>query len=161
MKNCIITIILFCVTALSAGAQDVYNEIRNNAIAAATAPLNNETVKHINQFKVDALDYMLIKMREQMPDSTTTFLDKQAYAMNNFINYYIRTVLAATDLPPARQVQFMQLFMDASISNPLFNDPDGELVHAYYADGNSIIRFSLDTDWRRAAAAVFTELKKK
>ena len=43
--------------------------------------------------------------------------------------------------------------MDASFSNPLFNDPDKELTLAYFSDGNSLTRFSLDTDWRRAVLA--------
>ncbi len=96
-----------------------------------------------------------------MPDSTTIFLDKQAFALNNFINYYIQTIVESQDLPANSQLKIIELFMDASISNPLFNDSDKELVHGYFVNGNCLTRFSLDTDWRRAAAAVYNQLEKK
>lgn len=94
-----------------------------------------------------------------MPDSSAIFLDKQAYAMNTFINVYIRKVLDNKDMPQAQIVKIMQFFMDVSYSNPLFNDPDKELTLGYYSNGKCLTRFSLDTDWRRAVAAVAMEMK--
>ena len=49
--------------------------------------------------------------------------------------------------------------MDVSFSNPLFDDPDKELTLGYYANGECLTRFSLDTDWRRAVAAIAMEMK--
>jgi hypothetical protein len=123
-------------------------------------PLANPIVKKISQFKLDALDYMVIKMKEQMPDSTVTFLDKEALAMNNFITLYTQSILDNRSQPGAYQVKIIKLFMDASYSNPLFKDSDTELVLVYYNNGESLTRFSLDTDWRRAYIAAATELKK-
>lgn len=152
--------IAFCgFFSVAAQAQNVYNEIREKSQTAVTNA-TNDVVKQINQFKVDALDYMLIKMREQMPDSTTAFLDKQAFAMNNFINYYIQQITEIHSMPQAYQVKVMQLFMDASLSNPLFDDTDKELTLGYFANSNCLTRFSLDTDWRKASAAVAIEIKK-
>ena len=48
----------------------------------------------------------------------------------------------------------IKMFMDASYSNPLFNDKDTELVLSYYNSAQSMTRFSLDTDWRKAVAAI-------
>lgn len=140
-------------------AQEVYNEIKSNAVAAAANPSANKMIKEINQFKVDALEYLAIKMSEQMSDSTTTYLDKQAYAMNTFINYYIQTIIDNQDMPAAYQKKSLQLFFDISLSNPLFKDEDKDIVHAYLNSG-SIMMFSLDTDWRIASAAVALEMKK-
>lgn len=160
MKKIILSLALALASFSGVRAQDVYNEIRKKAVEHINDPLANDLVKQVNIFKRDALDYMLIKMREQMPDSTVTFLDKQAYAMNNFVNFYIQKIIESSSLPQARQVQIIKLFMDASYSNPLFNDPDGELTLGYYANGDCLTRFSLDTDWRRAVVAVMTEIKK-
>ena len=85
MRKYIIAIIL-SLFITSVRSQNVYLEIRSSAKAIPDNPSANEMVRIINTFKVDALDYLIIKMREQMPDSTTNFLDRQAYAMNNFIN---------------------------------------------------------------------------
>lgn len=158
MKKVLLSLAFICLTA-GADAQNVYNEIRKNASDIVANPATNNMVRQINQFKVDALDYMIIKMREQMPDSSAIFLDKQAYAMNTFINVYIRKVLDNKDMPQAQIVKIMQFFMDVSYSNPLFNDPDKELTLGYYSNGKCLTRFSLDTDWRRAVAAVAMEMK--
>lgn len=143
-----------------AAAQSIYDEVKSNAQTAVQTS-SNELVKQINQFKLDALDYLLIKMREQTPDSTTAFLDKQAYALNGFVAFYIQQIVSMSNMPEAQKVKTVQLFMDASLSNPLFNDTDKELTQGYFANPNSITRFSLDTDWRRAFAAVVAETEKQ
>lgn len=135
-------------------AQDVYNEIKNNAKATLADSSADELVRDINQFKVDALDYMLMKMREQMPDSTTSFLDAQAYEMNSFVNFYIEKILECMNMSKSKQVKLIKSFMDASYSNPLFNDPDTELTLCYFTQTSSLTRFSLDTDWRKAFKAI-------
>lgn len=157
-KKTLLSLVLGCGMTLSVHAQSVYNEIREKSQTSVTQA-TNDVVKQINQFKVDALDYMLIKMREQMPDSTTSFLDKQAFAMNNFVNFYIQQITEMRTMPQAYQVKVMQLFMDASLSNPLFNDSDKELTLGYFANSSCLTRFSLDTDWRKASAAVAIEIK--
>ena len=159
MKKLFLFLTLLTCCSLTLNAQEVYNSIKSKATESMNNPLVNPIVKKINQFKVDALDYMIIKMKEQMPDSTVNFLDKEAFAMNNFITLYTQTILENRNQPNAYQVKIIKLFMDASYSNPLFNDPDKELVLGYYNDGESLTRFSLDTDWRRAYNAAVTEIK--
>ncbi len=159
MKKLLFILMLICAAVSSSYAQEVYNEIHRKAKSILDNPQTNDMVKQINQFKCDALEYMAIKMREQMPDSTVVFLDKQAFAMNNFVNFYIQQLLENRTQPQAQQIKITKLFMDASYSNPLFHDKDTELVLTYYADSKSLTRFSLDTDWRRAVAAIMTELK--
>lgn len=151
---------LLLVTSLQAvSAQSVYEELRNNAAKVVAAPESNSMSKQFAHFKLDALNYMAMKMKETMPDSTATFLDKQALAMNNFISYYLQSLVDNNAQPAAYQIKIIKVFMDASYSNPLFNDTDKELTLAYYADGNSITRFSLDTDWRRAVVAAMEGMK--
>jgi hypothetical protein len=62
--------------------------------------------------------------------------------------------------PAAYQVKVISAFMDASYANPLFNDPDKDLVLVFFKDGDSMTRFSLDTDWRRAVLAAQEALKR-
>ena len=149
----------FAIT-MSANAQQVFTEIRNKAQATVSDPNTAVMVRQINQFKVDALNYMAMKMREVMPDSSATYLDRQAYAMHTFLTLYMKTMLAQRTAPQKIQIEHMKLFIDASISNPLFRDNDHDLVLAYYAESDCITRFSLDTDWQRAYIAVATEMKK-
>ena len=156
----IIGILVLLLTLQAAYSQAVYNEILSIAKSTAADKSTNELVRQVAQFKVDALDYLLIKMREQMPDSTATFLDKQAYALHNFISYYLNSIVESSQMPANYQIKVVRLFMDASYSNPLFNDPEHELTLSYYARTDCFTRFSLDTDWRRANVAVMHEMQK-
>ncbi len=160
MKKIILAILILCFMSTNVRAQEVYNAIRTKAISMVEDPSTIPMLKSLNQFKVDALDYMAIKMKEVMPDSTATFLDKQALAMNNFITLYMKTVIDNQKQPALYQIDIIKLFMDASYSNPLFNDTDKELTLSYFSDGNSVTRFSLDTDWRRAFIAASYNVEK-
>ena len=149
-------VILFALLAIATSmqAQEAYNELRQKAKATVADPKTNAVVKQISQFKLDALNYMAIKMQEVMPDSSVTFLDKQAIAMDNFVNFYVEKLIESTKKPNVQQVKMIKMFMDASYSNPLFNDKDTELVLSDYNSAQSMTRFSLDTDWRKAVAAI-------
>ena len=127
-------VILFALLAIATSmqAQEAYNELRQKAKTTVNDPKTNAVVKQISQFKLDALNYMAIKMQEEMPDSSATFLDKQAIAMDNFVNFYVEKLIESTKLPNVQQVKMIKMFMDASYSNPLFNDKDTELVLSYY-----------------------------
>ena len=156
-------IILFATFALAttSSAQEIFYEIKNSAEANIANPSANPLVKKFSRFKVEALNYMAMKMREVMPDSSATFLDKQAIAMDNFVNFYIEKLIESTKQPNVEQVKMIKMFMDASYSNPLFEDKDTELVLSYYNSADSMTRFSLDTDWRKAVAAIAYLYNKK
>ena len=159
MKKLILLALLAIAT--TAQGQEAYNELRQKAKTTISNPNANAVVKQISQFKLDALNYMAMKMREVMPDSSATFLDKQAIAMDNFVNFYIEKLIESTKQPNVEQVKMIKRFMDASYSNPLFEDKDTELVLSYYNSADSMTRFSLDTDWRKAVAAIAYLYNKK
>ncbi|SNU03545.1 hypothetical protein SAMN06298211_102187 [Prevotellaceae bacterium MN60] len=159
MKKLILLALLAIAT--TAQGQEAYNELRQKAKTTISNPNANAVVKQISQFKLDALNYMAMKMREVMPDSSATFLDKQAIAMDNFVNFYIEKLIESTKQPNVEQVKMIKMFMDASYSNPLFEDKDTELVLSYYNSADSMTRFSLDTDWRKAVAAIAYLYNKK
>lgn len=159
MKKLILLALLTIAT--TAQGQEAYNELRQKAKTTISNPNANAVVKQISQFKLDALNYMAMKMREVMPDSSATFLDKQAIAMDNFVNFYIEKLIESTKQPNVEQVKMIKMFMDASYSNPLFEDKDTELVLSYYNSADSMTRFSLDTDWRKAVAAIAYLYNKK
>ena len=159
MKKLILLALLAIAT--TAQGQEAYNELRQKAKTTISNPNANAVVKQISQFKLDALNYMAMKMREVMPDSSATFLDKQAIAMDNFVNFYIEKLSESTKQPNVEQVKMIKMFMDASYSNPLFEDKDTELVLSYYNSADSMTRFSLDTDWRKAVAAIAYLYNKK
>ena len=149
-----IALFLLLAVTLQTQAQQAYTELRTKARTTLDNKSANTLVKQISQFKLDALNYLAIKMQEEMPDSSVTYLDQQAIAMDNFVNFYVEQLIASTKEPDAMQVKMIKLFMDVSYSNPLFNDKDTELTLSYYNNSKALTRFSLDTDWRKAVATI-------
>ena len=161
MKKLFLAIMMACTCTLQSNAQEIYTEIKAMAQEVIDNPQANPIIKQMNTFKLTALNYMGMKMRETMPDSTAAFLDKEALALYNFMTIYTQTWAENSQQPAAYQTKLIELFMDASYSNPLFNDTDKDYVLQYFVKGDCLTRFSLDTDWLRALKAVDTELKKR
>ena len=83
MKKLFIVIMMaFCANAQ---AQEIFNEIKHKAFDAVSNEQTLPIMKQINQFKLDALNYLAISMQEQMPDAPVLYLDEQALGLNNFI----------------------------------------------------------------------------
>ena len=160
MKRIIIALIMALAATHTMQAQEIFTEIRNTAKATADNQQANPLVRKIATFKLDALNYMAMKMREEMPDSTAELLDKEALSLNIFITKYTNALVANSQQPAAFQTKIIKAFMDVSYSNPLFKDTDQDLVLVYFRDGDCLTRFSLDTDWRRAVLAADEAMKK-
>lgn len=143
-------------------AQDIYKAILKDAKSVVKDPTSNPILKKIAQFKVSDLQYIHDKAINSPHVVTTKFLDDQAYYMNKFIQTFIKEALVNTSLSKADKKKRILLFMDASGSNPLYNDDDKELVNAYVNDSkNQFTPFCLDTDWPKAYAAVMSKLNAK
>lgn len=158
MKKIFIAMMLF--VGINAQAQDVYNELRKANKAVVENPANHTLTRHISQFKLDALDYLAIKMQEDMPDSTVYFLDRQALAMNQYVTLYLQKLVEYNEMPQALQTEMTKMFMETTRDNPLFKDKDKEMAFNYYNSGESLIRFSLDTDWEKAYAVIQKKMAK-
>jgi hypothetical protein len=159
MKKFLLSLLLFISVSTTLSAQEIFTEIRRNAQAKVNDPTAELLVRKFSMFKLDALNYLAIKMKEEFPDSSATLLDKEALSLNVFITNYTRSLIESKNMPANHQKKIIRAYMDASYSNPLFNDKDTELVLSYFNDSKSITRFSLDTDWRRAVLAAKAALK--
>lgn len=159
MRKLFIAMLLACGGTVSSQAQEVYSEVLQMAKEKIESPSTPQIVKDINQFKVNALNYLGMKTREVMPDAPVSVLDDEAYALHNFIGSYLQAIVATKDQPKAFQNKVMQLFVEASIACPLFNDTEKETTLYYFNNSESLTRFSLDTDWVKAFQRITESLK--
>ena len=153
MKKLLMILAIFCATATSISAQDIFYEVRK--IEKQVETLANDTTKNINErkiacFKYDAIYYLIDKASQE--DRFTEYeLGEQTDAMIEFVNLYVKRLAAAgkkdKDLLKAK-------FRTASINNSLFNDVDKEVIYSYVDNDNFITQFSLDTDWVKALEEV-------
>ncbi len=161
MKKLLLIILIAAFAAPSAKAQDIYNFVLDNATQVVNTPSTDFTRTRIAQFKRTALVYLKQKAFETMPQVTTTFLDTQAYCMSEFLTQFLFEILKDSNLSEDERKEKIYMFMDATLRNPLFNDPDKETAHSYINEGTELTPFSLDTDWEKALAQVQVMLKEK
>lgn len=159
MKKLLITLAATLICHCDSFGQEVYKEILKTSQNTANDKSKDLQTRKVATFKADALLYMAMKMGQQMPDSTVSVLDHQAYAMYDFINLYIKKISETKN--KKGKAEIIQLFKNASLQNSRFNDMDLELVEAYIRKEGYITKFSLDTNWEKAIAQAREELRKK
>ena len=139
-------------------AQDVYNMVLENANKVVDSPSKSFTQVKIAQFKKTALIYLKKKAFENNSVVKAEFLNTQAYYLSEFIFLFFTQILKDHKLSEEERRKKIYLFMDASLSNPLFNDPDTETTQSYIKEGSELTPFSLDTDWQKAWYAAKSQL---
>lgn len=123
------------------------------------SPTTSFTNTQIAQFKRTALIYLKEKAFEQRKEVTTDFLDTQAYYLSEFVTFFFDEILKAKRLSEEKRKERILLFMDASVSNPLFDDRDLETTMSFITSGGELTPFCLNTDWEKAYAAVSAQIK--
>lgn len=140
-------------------AQEVYKLVLANATRMVNSPTTSFTNTQIAQFKRTALIYLKEKAFEQRKEVTTDFLDTQAYYLSEFVTFFFDEILKAKRLSEEKRKERILLFMDASVSNPLFDDRDLETTMSFITSGGELTPFCLNTDWEKAYAAVSAQIK--
>ena len=150
--------LLLGVFAMGANAQEIYKIVYKNAEHIVNDPNSGVTKARIAQFKVSQLTYLYQKAFETMPEVTDRFLDVQAYYLTEFMSLYQAELVKSSKETPEERAKKVMIFLDATVSNPLFGDTDEETIYAYIKEGTELTPFSLDTDWQKALAAVKAQL---
>lgn len=161
LRNTILTLIFLTLATTPTKAQEVYNLVLSNAIRVVNSPTSGFAQTQIAQFKRTTLVYIKSKAFEQTDSIPASFLDTQAYYLSEFITLFFDEILKSKKMSDEKKRDRIYLFMDASVSNPLFNDPDEETTMAYIKDSGEITPFSINTDWEKAYAAVKDAIKSK
>lgn len=140
--------------ALNATAQEIYKEVKN--LKTSFEEQMNDKSKDIETrkvacFKNDALYYLIAKATKD-EQFTEYELGTQTNAMIEFVNLYVKRL---SDEKKKKDKEIvMATFRNASISNPLFNDLEKEIIYGYVDNDKYITQFSLDTNWVKALEAV-------
>ena len=132
--------------------------VLENATQTVNSPSKSFTQVKIAQFKSTAFVYLKKKAFENSKEVKEEFLNTQAYYLSEFIFLFFTQILKDHKLSDEERRKKIYLFMDASLSNPLFNDPDTETTQSYIKEGSELTPFSLDTDWQKAWHAAKSQL---
>lgn len=161
MKKYLFIFLLSAFVNVSASAQEVFNLVLENATRIINTPGTNFTQTRIAQFKQTSLLYIRRKAFELSKDVPADFLNTQAYYLSEFITLFFNEMVKNNKLPEDKRKEQIFMFMDASITHPLFHDPDEETTLSYIKEGTELTPFSLDTDWEQAYRFALEKLKEK
>lgn len=159
MKKRIFLLLLISGLTLNMPAQEIYNYVLDTSTRIVNDPTSSFTNARIAQFKRTALVYLKNKAFESMPEVTEDFLNTQAYYLSEFVTLFINELVKSEEGAEELKKSKIRMFMDASFSNPLFNDTDTETIHAYIQEEGELTPFCLDTDWMKAYVAATVVLK--
>ena len=166
MAKTFISIFMFLFLSVGMTAQEVFKQILDSSNKVLMDNHEDVGIRKIALFKVDALTYLNTQVMAEINDTTSELTpermthliamrDSQAYYMYDYINSFLKEY--GRMKRQAEKDRVLRIFRDASVSNPLYNDPDRQFVLAYYNREDFLTQFSLDTDWVKA----FEEVKKK
>lgn len=158
MRQIAILAFLIAICSPRAAAQEVFNLVLGNATRVVNSPTSTFTQTQIAQFKRTALIYLKQKAFEQTDSVSTQFLDTQAYYLSEFVSLFFDEILKSNKLSDEERRKRIYLFMDSSVSNPLFDDPDEETTMSYIKNGGELTPFCLNTDWQKAYLAAKSQL---
>ena len=150
MKKIILSLLVLMASVASIQAQDLFKTVRDNATKVVNNPSSSDEEIQINQFKVTALNYLARMVQKRGLKKDTYFYDSQAVNMTSFITDFQVNLEKARAISPAKRMEIMKIYTDASKFNPLFKDTDKEKVNCYVDDKTTMTPFCLDTDWEKA-----------
>ena len=150
MNKIILSLLVLMASVASIQAQDLFKTVRDNATKVVNNPSSSDEEIQINQFKVTALNYLAMMVQKRGLKKDTYFYDSQAVNMTSFITDFQVNLEKARAISPAKRMEIMKIYTDASKFNPLFKDTDKEKVNCYVDDKTTMTPFCLDTDWEKA-----------
>ena len=159
MKYFYLIITCLSLNAMPLRAQSVYNMVMENATRMVNSPSSSYTQTQIAQFKRTALTYLKTKAFEANDSVSTEFLNVQAYYLSEFLGSFFNDILKSKRKDKTEKQEMIEHYMDASVSNPLYNDPDQETTMSYIIEGGQLTPFCLNTNWQKAYYAA-TSTKK-
>ena len=72
---------------------------------------------------------------------------------------FFNEILKIKHLDEAKRKERIMFFMEASLSNPLYNDPDEETTMSFITNGGEITPFCINTNWQKAYEAAKSQIK--
>ena len=171
MKHTIVILLMLAIAATGMAQETqprVFQQIYNSAMKTANDPGAPMPERKAASFRADAVNYLSNRTPSEIADTTKALkpeeiaalnsqLDSMAYFMYDYVNIFNKEYSRAKGQKDKARV--LRLFREVSINNPLYNDPDRQLVLAYYNREDFLTQFSLDTNWVKAVGEVKKRLR--
>ncbi|MBQ8274174.1 MAG: hypothetical protein IJZ11_06595 [Bacteroidaceae bacterium] len=152
MKKLFIIVLLLTVTKANINAQEIYDYLLDKSEQVINNPQSNNFDLKVAQFKATAMRYFRRNIILQEGSISSTWLDEQALALNEFItNFLVELSQNSNGSDDARKKIIMR-YCEASANHTLFKNVDKEEAESFISDKGGYTPFCLNTNWVKALA---------
>jgi hypothetical protein len=156
MKKLIIMTLLMMGTC-TMQAQEVYDYLLDKSEQIIDNPQSKDFDLKIAQFKVTAMRYFRKHIIQQEGSISSTWLDAQALALNEFVTNYLIELSQNSLATEKVRKELVMKYCNASENHAMFKKVDAEEAELFIYDKGGYTPFSLNTNWVEA----LEETKKK
>ena len=152
MKKLFIIVLLLTVPKANINAQEIYDYLLDKSELVINNPESKDFDLKVAQFKVTAMRYFRKKIILQEGSVSSTWLDEQALALNEFVTNYLVELSQNSNGSNEIRKKIIMRYCKASANHTLFNNVDREEAESFIYDKGGYTPFCLNTNWVEALA---------
>ena len=151
MKKLFIIALLLIATA-NINAQEIYDYLLDKSEQVINNPRSNDFELKVAQFKATAMRYFRKNIIKQEGSVSSTWLDEQALALNEFVTNFLVELSQNSNGTNETRKKIIMRYCKSSANHTLFKNVDKEEAEALISDKGGYTPFCLNTNWVEALA---------
>ncbi|MBR2458075.1 MAG: hypothetical protein IKB39_02005 [Bacteroidaceae bacterium] len=152
MERLFIFALLMTAATANIKAQEIYDYLLDKSELVINNPESKDFDLKIAQFKATAMRYFRKKIILQEGSVSSTWLDEQALALNEFVTNYLVELSQNSNGSNEIRKNIIMRYCKASANHTLFNNVDKEEAESFIYDKGGYTPFCLNTNWVEALA---------
>lgn len=152
MKKSFFIAIMLVVACTQLKAQKVYDYLLDKSEQVINNPNSKDFDLKVAQFKNTAMRYFRKNIILQEGSTTSTWLDEQAVALNEFVTNYFVELAKNSHTSDKTRKEIIMRYCKASENHALFKNVDKSEAEVFVYDKGGFTPFSLNTNWVEALA---------
>ena len=152
MKKFFVIALLLTATTANINAQEIYDYLLDKSEQVINNPQSNKFDLKVAQFKATAMRYFRKNIIIQEGSISSTWLDEQALALNEFVTNYLVELSQSSNASEETRKKIVMRYCKASAAHTLFKNVDKKEAESFISDKNGYTPFCLNTNWVEALA---------
>lgn len=152
MKKFFIIALLLTATTTKINAQEIYDYLLDKSEQVINNPESKDFDLKVAQFKNTAMRYFRKNIILQEGSVSSTWLDEQALALNEFVTNFLVELSQNSNSSDETRKKIIMHYCKACANHTLFKNADKEEAESFISDKGGYTPFCLNTNWVEALA---------
>ena len=152
MKKFFIIALLLTATTTKINAQEIYDYLLDKSEQVINNPESKDFDLKVAQFKNTAMRYFRKNIILQEGSVSSTWLDEQALALNEFVTNFLVELSQNSNSSDETRKKIIMHYCKACTNHTLFKNADKEEAESFISDKGGYTPFCLNTNWVEALA---------